>query len=317
MEENLKLLIQSDSDLVTTREQTRSGFVSMAIEKNYLAIPYVEEAKIIKNLASKVFKPEELLNIKELRSALITSSGLSEKSLKYLSDEDKDNAIINLIEKFLIPANENFVDELVYRYLLTKGDALGGKARNLAGALGERKLLINFISYLNLQNKKFKWRDRLSNRWFTSDNDQIDIEKKMNAIVWDNDLGTRSLILNNTIPLVRKNIDLSIVNIDASKIDNKNIFKLPEIYIGFGELKGGIDPAGADEHWKTANSALIRIRKAFNEYGHVKTFFVGAAIEKSMANEIYNELLDGTLDYAANLCVDNQVTSLSMWISKI
>ncbi len=24
-----------------------------------------------------------------------------------------------------------------------------------------------------------------------------------------------------------------------------------------GELKGGIDPAGADEHWKTANTVLI------------------------------------------------------------
>ena len=34
----------------------------------------------------------------------------------------------------------------------------------------------------------------------------------------------------------------------------------------FGELKGGIDPAGADEHWKTGNSALVRIRKAFEDY---------------------------------------------------
>jgi len=30
-----------------------------------------------------------------------------------------------------------------------------------------------------------------------------------------------------------------------------------------GELKGGIDPAGADEHWKTANKALDKMRKPF------------------------------------------------------
>jgi hypothetical protein len=32
-----------------------------------------------------------------------------------------------------------------------------------------------------------------------------------------------------------------------------------------GELKGGIDPAGADEHWKTARTALQRIDDAFRK----------------------------------------------------
>ena len=30
----------------------------------------------------------------------------------------------------------------------------------------------------------------------------------------------------------------------------------PKHYLACGELKGGIDPAGADEHWKTAGKAL-------------------------------------------------------------
>ena len=38
------------------------------------------------------------------------------------------------------------VNELVYRYLLTKGDALGGKSRNLAGILGERKFIRFLVS---------------------------------------------------------------------------------------------------------------------------------------------------------------------------
>jgi type II restriction enzyme len=34
-------------------------------------------------------------------------------------------------------------------------------------------------------------------------------------------------------------------------------------HISCGELKGGIDPAGADEHWKTAVSAFRRITTSF------------------------------------------------------
>lgn len=85
-----------------------------------------------------------------------------------------------------------------------------------------------------------------------------------------------------------------------------------------GELKGGIDPAGADEHWKTGNSALNRIRKAFSEAGHtnISTSFVAAAIEKNMAEEIYDQIGTKTLSYAANLTVDEQLVNFCEWIIK-
>ncbi|MEH2435556.1 MAG: AvaI/BsoBI family type II restriction endonuclease [Nostoc sp.] len=79
-----------------------------------------------------------------------------------------------------------------------------------------------------------------------------------------------------------------------------------------GELKGGIDPAGADEHWKTAQAALNRIREAFSRVGHSPlTFFVGSAIARRMAGEIWNQLENGTLSNAANLNQENQVVSIS------
>jgi hypothetical protein len=31
----------------------------------------------------------------------------------------------------------------------------------------------------------------------------------------------------------------------------------------FGELKGGIDHSGADEHWKTAYTEINRVKSAF------------------------------------------------------
>ena len=78
-----------------------------------------------------------------------------------------------------------------------------------------------------------------------------------------------------------------------------------------GELKGGIDPAGADEHWKTARAALDRIRSSFKK---VYIAFIGGAIEKAMAEEIYSQLQTGMLDYAANLTNDNQLSSFCDWL---
>jgi hypothetical protein len=94
-------LIKSADDLVTSREETRAGFIAMALEKNNIAVPYIEEAKALKALASQVKTPKELLSEKSLRSGLLTASGLSDKSLNYLTEGDKILAIEGLIERFL------------------------------------------------------------------------------------------------------------------------------------------------------------------------------------------------------------------------
>lgn len=85
--------INSAADLVTSREKTRAGFISLALEKNYLAVPYVEEAKALKALAGKVKYPADLLTVSDLGAGLLTASGLSDKSLNYLTEDDKTNAI--------------------------------------------------------------------------------------------------------------------------------------------------------------------------------------------------------------------------------
>jgi type II restriction enzyme len=85
-----------------------------------------------------------------------------------------------------------------------------------------------------------------------------------------------------------------------------------------GELKGGIDPAGADEHWKTGNTALNRIRAAFAENKlNIATSFIGAAIEKKMATEIFTQLKQKTLSCAANLTIDAQLVNYCDWLLKL
>ncbi len=309
-------LIKSSDDLVTSRAETRAGFIAMALEKNYIAVPYIEEAKALKGLASQVKKPKDLLNVKDLRVGLLTASGLSDKSLNYLTEDDRTLAIKGLIEKFLEPAGESFIDELVYRYLLTKGDALGGKARNLAGSLGERKFLRSLISVFNIAGIKYKWKDNDTNTWLDKPTDDTDIEKRIKAIYWKRK-ADRLLLLNINVPSVNKNVDLSLLQAqpDNLKTGKQLVIYQPDKYIALGELKDGIDPAGADEHWKTASSALKRIRTSFGKKRQKpQTFFIGAAIENAMAVEIFKQLQAGILNNVANLTNDQQLSKICDWI---
>ena len=309
--------LKNSTSLVTPYEQTRAGFVALALEKNRLGTPYIEEAKILKVEASKAKTPVSLLKLKNIKAALLTAAGVSEKASSHLTDEDKTEAIRGLIENFLDPSGKDFVEELVYRFLLTKGDSLGGSMRNLAGKLGEKKFIRALISSLSVRGREFGWRDSKTNKWIKGDDQVVDIEARANAISWQTERQSRVLMFNIVVPIVTKNVDLSLLNCFEKDIDSavKSAYLYPERYIALGELKGGVDPAGADEHWKTANSAIERIRKAFAAKKlKPYTFFIGAAIEKSMAKEIFSQLRKGTLSCAGNLTVDKHLIEICGWL---
>jgi len=305
------------SDLVTTYEATRAGFISIAFEKNIKATPFVEEAKSLKIIALKAKKPKDLLNLTDIYPSLLTASGLSNKSLNHLTKENKDEAIKNLIEKFLEPAGEKFIDELVYRFLLTRGDTLGGKMRNIAGFIGEKKLVRSIIASLSIKNRDFMYLNSKSKSWIVGEYEDLTIEENVKGLYWRNSKGQRTILFNITPSIVNNNIDICIFDCSYD-IVSKEILDNPKKYIALGELKGGIDPAGADEHWKTANTALERIRNSFNERKlNPLTFFIGAAIEKSMAKEIFLQLEKNILSNVANLTNDTQLKSIANWICEI
>ena len=140
--------LDSYESLITPYEETRAGFISLALEKNRKATPFVEEAKALKAIAVKAKIPKDLLSIIEIQSSLLRAAGISDKAKNHLQDKDKREAIVGLIENFLEPSGKSFVDELVYRFLLTRGDSLGGSIRNLAGAVGEWNFTRILISTL-------------------------------------------------------------------------------------------------------------------------------------------------------------------------
>lgn len=194
----------SAADLTTPYAEVRAGFIALALEKNRKATPYVEEAKALKTLAAKAETPSELLQFTELRPAMLTAAGVSEKAAGHLTEEDKTSAVQGLIENFLEPAGPDFVDELVFRFLLTRGDSLGGKMRNIAGTLAERKFSRSLIATLSIRGRPFSWLNAKSRQWIPGSRNDADIELQLRGLHWQNEHGNRTLIYNLTVPIVRK-----------------------------------------------------------------------------------------------------------------
>lgn len=301
--------ISSSKDLITRHEQTRKGFLEFALHKNALATPYVDRANVLMQDLKTIDSPNEIINLENSRSALITAAGISKKASKYLNAQDLNDALKQLINKHLAPAGENFREEAVYRFLLTKGDALGGQMRNLVGRIAQGRLVQRISSVLeNMGNSPYFF-SNTSKIWSTDISDFEDVK----AMYWIYNNHEYVLGFNLNIPKIGKNIDINLFQGNKEKY-LKELTQDENALMMCGELKGGIDPAGADEHWKTGNSSLQRDRDAFKN--NILTSFVGAAIEKSMADEIYSQLQSGILSNAANLYKEDQLTTYSTWLIK-
>lgn len=309
--------LKSSDDLVTTYEAIRAGFVALALEKNRRATPYVAEARALREAVLRARTPSDLLNISGIENGLLAAAGLSDKALAHLQIEDKIEAINGLIKNFLEPAGEKFVEELIFRFLLTRGETLGGSMRNIGGALAQRKVTRAIISTFRIAGIRYKWQHSKTRQWIDMSEDDSEIEFSLRSLSWQIKDKRRTLIYNLTVPLVKSNVDICLFNLDPQELQATE-FKTTESYIALGELKGGIDPAGADEHWKTARAALDRIREAFSKSNHFPhTFFIGAAIERRMADEIWKQLETGLLSNAANLNDDRQIASISRWLCEL
>ena len=305
----------SIASLITTPEARRSGFLEYALRRNKEAIPFIDKAKALKaTLQAHTEQPHDILKIVKIRESLLESAGISVKAKAHLSNIDKERLLTDFINQVLIPCGQEYIDEIIYRYLLTSGDALGGKMRNIVGSIANEKLNRFVISQLQIGQTNFSF--ATSSGFVDSVEYTLDKAEAIKAIRWQTDTGEqRLLIYNINVPLVSKNIDIVLLNKFTETTKGKNLRAIladTNNYLAIGELKGGIDPAGADEHWKTANTALGRVRTAFNN--DLPLIFIGAAIESAMAAEIFSQYQNGDLANCANLTNDDQLASVCEWL---
>jgi len=313
--------ITRSEDLVTTYEETRAGFIEMALEKNRRATPFVAEARALQHSIRDIEQPEDLLDMPAIRNGLIAASGISDKAASHMGEAGCTLAVQEFIRNFLVPAGGHFREELIFRFLLTRGDSLGGKMRNIVGGMAQRKICLSLISTLRLRGMDFfALPDAApqggSIRWISSRDveDDLGIENSKGISYTNSEGAPRTVCFNLTVPIVRNNVDIILLNKPHTD-DMKEIILVPGNYVALGELKGGIDPAGADEHWKTAKMALDRIYEAFKKNRLMPhLFFIGASIASKMAAEIYGHLQSEYLSCAANLTKPDHIAALIDWL---
>jgi hypothetical protein len=281
------------SQLVTSKESTLAGFIEQS------------ETKIAK---SKAFK----LRIDSARSKIVSgltigeifadsdtkyfflgASCLSKKAQGHFREDELETLVSKVIDLNRL-GDLNYVDELSSRCLLTLGDSLGGTMRNSVGQAAQLKFTTTVASFIESAG--------------LSVNFERNRDGKITGLEW---LDLR-MIFDKKPGFINKSVDF-IVHDRHTSIED------PTGYISCGELKGGIDPAGADEHWKTAKTALERIRVAFAEQKQPTPglFFVANAIEVDMAKEILADLNNGFLSGAANLNCDDQLEEVVKLITNL
>ena len=287
--------IKTAADLQTKHRAICDGFLGQALQKTEKAEPFVQKAKTFYKALKKVKSVEELLASPKYRNDLTSACGFSDKARSQLTETELNSAIKKVLTRIYKEAGSEFREDILYRYLLTKGDTLGGSMRNLTGASAGTKLTEKIIERLSGGKKKIQVLKSKAG--------------KVQRVIWDG----RTMLFDVNPRLIGKNIDVILINRGDVETSEEDLLADKSKYIACGELKGGIDPAGADEHWKTANSALGRIRTAFGRNAPA-LFFVGAAIEASMAKEIFKQLKSGKLTHAANLNEDEQINDLVDWL---
>ena len=289
--------VRTSRDLVTPIDATQSGFLQQALRKTKEASPYVERAKQLLDKLQLVHEPQELIRIGEIRDDLVTAAGFSDKATNYFSSSELENALLKVLREIERKAGPDWRTEIIYRFLLTRGDTLGGVMRNIMGAEAKAKFTEAIL-------KALKSKDISPSIICSRTN--ID---KVQQISWPE----RILLFDKKPNLIGKNVDVILLHQAESHVSVTALLDRKDNYLVCGEVKGGIDPAGADEHWKTAYGALARIREKFQR-GQPKLFFVGAAIENSMADEIFSQLQSGLLNHAAHLNVSQQISDLAAWL---
>lgn len=289
-------LICRASDLVTSREEVCRGFLSQAQAKSQKATPYIKETQELWSSLQKISHPDQLFDAVPLRT-LATAMGFSDKAQGYFSDAELREAIKPVLGLITKSHQTDFRMEILYRFLLTRGDTLGGEMRNLTGESGPTKFIAAVV-------KALKERE-IKSTFFHGKTS----EEKIKGIAWDQ----RAVFFDYKPKLIDKNVDVILLNNPLPPDARPEFLEDKTLYLACGELKGGIDPAGADEHWKTAGSALERIRDRFGRLCP-KLFFAASAIEQAMAKEIFAQLKTGKLTHAANLTVESQLEDLARWL---
>ena len=140
-------LINSASDIITSHQAVRDGFLSQALAKTAKAEPYIGQAKRLREFLKQTDSIETAVRLPSIRTDLMAAAGFSDKAQSHLnSDVDLTEALGRVVGQIAEEHAGKWRQEVLYRFLLTKGDSLGGSMRNYTGAVAGIQLSQSLLS---------------------------------------------------------------------------------------------------------------------------------------------------------------------------
>lgn len=239
-------------------------------------------------------------------NGVVPNSAVATEIVRYL------NGIVSRLVK-LSGVSENRHLEML---LANLGDSLGGTSRNEVGRIASTEVVRHIVKHLHNKNQLTKIVYRLKGIIGEDDRDvrkvlTVEISKNTDIDVLIADLEERrvkyrelhfsngySLLLDRQLKWFSEDDKEYKIGPDFhSTNDNSNSM------MWMAELKGGADPAGSDEHWKTATQALVRVIEASDKTGRKKPFmsFIAAILVERVAIEAQQWIDEGELTSVYNL----------------
>jgi hypothetical protein len=138
---------------------------------------------------------------------LLTAAGVSDKATHYLETDDRREILHEYVKNVLEPVGGKFVEELVYRFLLTRGDTLGGKVRNLVGVWAQRQFTNYIVSEFRVAGRELRWLDARRTRWQPVD-ELVDPDQ-VRAFAWTTGYLPRVLAYNVGVSLIKTDEEMA------------------------------------------------------------------------------------------------------------
>lgn len=201
------------------------------------------------------------------------------------------------------------------------GDALGGISRNEVGRWAAsqviRYLLLHLHSLGCLKTIQFSLKDELENLEENENSDEeppvdtLTVTPNTDLVRWLERF-ERSRVKFREIELTNGNKLLLDRQLTWRDPKQEKDYKIgPDLHsrtvlmdmVWAGEIKGGADPAGSDEHWKTAKTALQRILTAAakTDRPQPRLSFLATILVERVAREAQEWMDEGKLTSVYNL----------------
>lgn len=321
-------LLDKVSALATTnfdREDVAERAIELGISRDALRrldsfdppVAYTRCFCLPENLMAQPEIAEYYRNVAALSSKVMKAYGASVSKTMMKRGVDAETAylfcrVVNTVMSELV-LDEAFTPSQPRQLLmLNLGDSFGGSARNEVGRLAAlavvEPLIMHFgargwIASIDCSTRP----SLLPEAGRVNERFEIDTPDEVNAAVSDlkqRFVKFKRLVLTNGVEIRFDSqfpLGAQPPNVDAFATAGGGEDTISIMWAG--EIKGGADPAGSDEHWKTQATAIRRIMHACRETDHpdIPISFFGMTVVGKVADDVTEMLKNGYLASAYNI----------------